>query len=334
MPKLRIGLIGCGGMMGYHARGLNEIPEAAVLALADADPLRAESFRKSWLPHVGHRAPAFADYRQMIEQVPMDGVVISTPHGLHFEQICFCLNRGLHVLVEKPIATSARDARAVMEMAQKLGRLVGICYQRHFTPHYILAHQIIESGVIGGVSAINAYLGQKATIWKDPSSWRSDPKLGGGGIFIDSGSHFVDMILWYGGARAERVYGQFDQRIDQVAAVNFRLENGVIGSLTLSAQSPPWTDQVTVFGEKGVLFVDGQRVWYELNEPRQVVRPLEMPEGSSPVRNFVDALLGCGEIGVPPSWGLKVAEFTEAAYRSFEIGKPVMAAALSAGPLD
>lgn len=99
-------------------------PRVQLAAVADPDTAQAELLLEAF----GGAAPAYGDYREMLERETLDAVIISTPHALHFEQTRDALNRGLHVLIEKPLTIASRDARALIALAAKRDRMLVVAY--------------------------------------------------------------------------------------------------------------------------------------------------------------------------------------------------------------
>ncbi len=130
MDKLRIGIIGVGGMSRFHIKSFIDSPDAEVVGLVDTDPERLKT-AVEMMPELDG-VPAYSDYSDMLAAGGLDATQINTPHTLHFDQIMDSLDAGLHVLTEKPMVCSAAHARAIIEKARSTGKVVQIAYQRHF----------------------------------------------------------------------------------------------------------------------------------------------------------------------------------------------------------
>src|SRR5436309_15196463 len=115
MAKVRIGLIGCGGMAHAHVQALLTTPEVEIAAIVDPVPAALERVQQRYasLQHV----PAFANHRDMLNVEPLDATVVVTPHSVHFEQVRDSLAAGLHVLCEKPFVADPAEARSLVEQA-------------------------------------------------------------------------------------------------------------------------------------------------------------------------------------------------------------------------
>jgi predicted dehydrogenase len=334
--KIRIGLIGCGSNMTVHAGRLLEDPRVEIAGLAEPSEASLAAFRERRPPLAG--VPAFASHHDMLREIRPDAVEISTPHTLHFEQIVASLEAGCHVLVEKPMVSSAAHAREVIRLAEALKKVVLVSYQRRYQPAFRLMRQIIASGSIGEVQFVNAlqnqqwYRGQKAA-----QRWRIRKALSGGGQLNDSGSHLVDALLFVTDLAPETVYCQqdfFDLEVDVNSAMTIRFAGGAMGNLAIVGNAPGmggavWED-ITIYGSEGAIYyrvmanldrAPGIEVRLQSKQEPEAVA--EMPAGTTPDANFVGAILGLEEVEAPPICGLRVAELSEAAWRSAETGRVV-----------
>ena len=317
-----MGMIGCGGNATGHLRRLIELPEVEIVGLMDVSE---ESFGRML-----ERAPEakdiarFTDYREMLSKVELDAVEISTPHTVHFEQIMASLECGLHVLTEKPMVCSVSDAREVIAKAEQVDRILMVSYQRHFAGNFRFIREQIRQGEIGDVQFVSALQDQN---WyrSQQGKWRQVHALSGGGQLNDSGSHLVDIVLWMVDQDLTEVSAfmdYFDTEVDINSALAFRFQNGALGTFSVVGSSPGpgmWED-ITVWGSKGVIYSRNGKLTCKYGGKD----PVEMgPFASrfiSPDQNFVDAILGRDEIQVPASCGLRVIQFTEAAWASAKAG--------------
>jgi predicted dehydrogenase len=324
--KVRIGMIGCGGIANGHVKRLMEIPEAEIVALNDTSEASIARMHEKNPETKG--LPVYDDYAKMLAEVELDAVEIATPHTLHFQQAMDSMDRGCHILLEKPMVCSVDHAKKLIAHAKEKGIIVGLSYQRHFAPQYRYIKKVIESGELGKVTFVSALQCQG---WKKGTagSWRQIPELSGGGQLNDSGSHLLDMVLWTTGLAVDEAYGFIDNcgtPVDINSALSLKFKNGAQGSVTVVGDSVcGWYEDFTIWGEKGVLFYRNGQLTH-CNSEGAMKTPENMPEAGNPDKNFIDAILGRAEIGAPPICGLRVIELTEAAWKSAELGKPVKVA--------
>jgi len=326
--KIRVGIIGVGGISYGHIRNFMGSPDAEIVALVDIDPKRLETVFEKVPELVG--TPTYHDYRDMLAVGGLDAVEISTPHTLHYDQIIDSLNAGLHVLTEKPMVCTTQHAKGVIQKAKETGKVVMISYQRHFQPQYRYIKQMVADGALGEVHYISALQCQR---WKKGTtgSWRQIPELSGGGQLNDSGSHLMDVILWTSGLTAESVYAFIDNRetpVDINSAITMKFTNGAQGTISVVADTMcGWYEDFTIWGTKGTIFFRNGRIFY-CNEAGEMSEPADLPEGGTVDQGFCDTILGRAKNWVPAECGLRVIELTEAAWKSGETGAPVFVAKL------
>ena len=323
--KVQLGLIGCGGIMHAHARQLADVKSAQVAALVD--PSRASLKRLlARFPELSGR-PTFSDYEDMLESVDLDGVIIATPHTLHYQQIMTCLDHGLHVLTEKPLVCRVDHAKDVIRKARRKQRLLMIAYQRHFLPAFRQARQILASGKLGRVTFVAALQAQE-WLRLTKGTWRQDPDLSGGGQLNDSASHLLDIILWITDLVPETVFAEIDNRgakVDVLSGLTIRFKGGAIGSLAVVGDAPSWWEEVTFYGEKGALYLRNDRLLLQTSPPNAASKDVtgRLRYRGNVDKNFVDSILGRDEPQTPPIWGLRIIQLTEAAWESARLGRPV-----------
>lgn len=319
--KVRIGLVGIGGICYHHIKHLLTKPDGQIAALVDVVPSQLDAAFER-VPELAG-TPTYPNYQEMLAAGGLDAVVIATPHTCHFDQIIDSLDAGLHVLTEKPMVCSTAHAHAVIEKAQAKNKVLMVHYQRHFQPAYRYIRKMVQDGVLGEVHFISALQCQN---WKSGTvgKWRQDPALSGGGQLNDSGSHLVDVILWTSGLTAESVYAYIDNRgteVDINSAVTIKFTNGAQGTISVVAEtSCGFYEDFTIWGTKGTILYRNGKVFY-CDSAGQMSEPEDLPEGGSAQQGFLDAILRGGPNWVPAECGLRVIELTEAAWKSGETGK-------------
>lgn len=322
MGSIRMGFIGCGGNASGHIGRVIEMAETAVVALCDVsdDSLQRVRERHAAIGDL----PTFSDYEEMLSQVEMDAVEISTPHTLHFGQIMNALDRGLHVLSEKPMVCRVDHARAAIAKARETGKILMVSYQRHLAPQFRFVRNQIKCGELGEVQFISALQDQR---WYEGTrgAWRQQLALSGGGQLNDSGSHLLDIVLWMTGLQVDEVHAymeNFESEVDINSALSVRFSNGGLGNISIVGNSPVggmWED-ITIWGSKAVVYMRNGSITYKT--PSEASEPQGLPGATTPDQNFVDAILGRDEVQVPPECGLRVIELTEAAWESARTGVP------------
>ncbi|NBD23326.1 Gfo/Idh/MocA family protein [Paenibacillus glycinis] len=314
MDAIRIGIIGTGGIAGWHARQLRELPEAAITALADTSTDNRDKFIAE---HGLDGVKTFTDYRDLLDSGEADAVIICSPHTLHFEQASAALRKGLHVMLEKPMTCSSVEAGQLIQIAEQAGKLLQVSYQRHFQPEFLYIRDAIASGEIGKLTSVTASLYQE---WKPGTSgsWRQDPALSGGGFLMDSGSHIIDVLLWTTGLTPVEVKPQLHMHGTPVEIDTFtsiRFAEGAVAGLNLVGNAPCWHETFVFCGETGGIFYDNGKI--TLRRWKQEPTVPELPQATTNQdKSFVDAILGRHEVLVPGEFALKVVKLSEMIYEA------------------
>ena len=330
MQRLRVGLVGCGGIARFHVGNLMQLEDVEIVGLADPSEANLTAMRSEFPTLTG--VPSFGTAEELYETVELDGVQLATPHTLHFAQVTTAVERGLHVLCEKPLACTPEHARAIRAQAEAAGVVVTVSYQRRFDPAYLYMQHAIAAGELGELQTVAVTCAQR---WRTGTSgaWRQDPALSGGGMLMDSGSHMVDIMLWLVGQPATTVSALVDNMdtqvdINSVAMLSFA--KGIHGTLTVNGNLPTtWIEQVLIIGTDGVLRyeTEPQHPWrtgrLQHFRNNEIVQPLRLPRGMSTDKAWVDAIRGRSPNASTPEGGVRVAELTAAIYRSAEEGRVI-----------
>ena len=192
VEKIKLGFVGAGGIARVQARYLKEMPSVEIVAVADVDRGRALDFAKTWcIPE--HNV--FTDYSEMMDVVEMDAVTVCTPHAIHSRPAIEALKRGLHVLVEKPMASSGREALEMWKWSLKAGKVLMVGFQTRFSPELKAARRIVAEGSLGRIYYGETTLGgRRRGIPGLPTFVKR--QLAGGGVLLDLGCYALDNAMY------------------------------------------------------------------------------------------------------------------------------------------
>ncbi len=312
MP-IRIGFIGCGGVSHGHIKRIVSNTAAQIVALCDVN----REMLKERAKLIGKKLPFYSDYKAMLAKEELDAAVICTPHTLHFQQSMDCLDRGINVLVEKPMVCTVDHARKVISKSEEAGKVLMVSYQRHYQPEYHWAHDFILSGELGKVFYLSSYLSQS---WAPiTTSWRGRMDLSGGGELMDSGSHIVDIVSWVSQLEPVEVTAfvsnEFarDEEVDILSSISVRFSNRAIAAISINGNSP-WYEHHIFSGTKGTITM-GAETKLRLQDGG-AGKIEKLPEPGNPDDNFIAVIQGREEPLVTAYDALKVVQITEAAYVS------------------
>ena len=352
--KLRVGIIGI-GMYAFrnHAARLKAMANAELVAISRRSP-EALAGAKEVLAVEG----AYTDWRELLDHPGLEAVIVATAHRVHAEPTIAALERGLPVLVEKPMALTSADAWAMVRAAERANRVLMVGYNRRCVGGWRAAAKALRSGLLGTVRQLSLTVSYNlrwfwestrmpAAIFKAVQTqsyppgwaegrtdnlegyWRCDPAQMGGGGFADTGSHFVDLALWLGGAPAVEVAALAASpglAVETNLGIQARLANGALLSLTSADGVPAGAHHLTVYGDGGTLTVD----WVKEPDMAMVVhRPqgrenlaAEIPDTNTTAA-FVDTVLSGAPNLSPARDGAHAVALSEAAYLSAAEGRIV-----------
>jgi UDP-N-acetyl-2-amino-2-deoxyglucuronate dehydrogenase len=256
----RVMLIGCGRISERHFEALKDESRFQLVAVCDENPDRARA--------AGERVdvPAFTSYAAMLAETEADVAVICTPSGLHPRHGIMAAERGLHVIVEKPMATRLEEADALVQACDAAGVHLFVVKQNRLNPAIRLLKGAIDKGRFGRL-----YLANTTVRWNRPQSyydaspWRGTWEFDGG-AFMNQASHYVDMIQWLVGpvesvsAKTATLARRIESEDTGVAILRFR--NGALGTIEVTMLTYPHNleGSITIIGEKGTVKVGGTAV--------------------------------------------------------------------------
>jgi predicted dehydrogenase len=187
--RLRCAVIGAGAIGIEHLNSLSQSHRGTAVAIAESNPARAkEACDRFKIPR------SYSDYREVMEQADIDAVIVALPNHLHATVAIEALRARKHVLIEKPLATNAKDAAKVTDTAAKMRRTVMVAQNFRFNRHTQLAKMIIQRGDVGEIYHARCFWLRRSGIPRI-GSWFTQKKYSGGGCLMDIGEHLLDTCL-------------------------------------------------------------------------------------------------------------------------------------------
>lgn len=314
--RLSFGLIGAGAIAQTYAPAFEQCETARVAGVADTR-LEAASALAERL-----KCPAFASYQALGDGAKLDAVVISTPPDRHPEIAIHFLRRGVHVLCEKPFSLDSKSARAMVDAAAKSGATLTMASKFRYVEDVVKAKSLLTSGALGEVVLFeNAF-----TSRVDMSSrWNSDPRVSGGGVLVDNGTHSVDIMRYLLGPLREvqvvegrRIQGL---QVDETVHVHARSAGGVDGTIDLSWSINKELDRyISLYGSGGTVVVGWKESKFRPATSREWV-PIgkgydKFQAFRSQIDNFSRAVAGEEPLLITTDDAIASVEVIEAARRS------------------
>ena len=193
MKKLRIGIIGCGGIAnGKHMPALKKIDKVEMVAFCDIIIERAEKAAKEYGVE---GAKVYEDYNEMLAKENLDIVHVCTPNNAHAPATVASMEAGCHVMCEKPMAKTVAEAKTMLDAQKRTGKKLTIGYQNRFTAENQYLHEACENGDLGDIYYAEAEAIRRRAV----PTWGVfiDEEKQGGGPLIDIGTHALDLTLWH-----------------------------------------------------------------------------------------------------------------------------------------
>lgn len=326
MEKVRLGIIGCGGMGRYHGhRFIQTVPDAEIVALSDPNADNLAQFITEVFPEGKQPEATFADYQAMLQAVDLDGVVIISPHAHHFQQVVDAIDAGCHVLVEKPMVIRTEDAQTMIAHGEKHNRIISVAFPGPFTREFHYIRDVIARGDLGEIYLVAGVCAQD-WLTNVGGTWRTELALSGGGNLYDSGAHMFNAMLYLTGLSATDVFAFIDnkdQEVDVIASVALRFTKGALGTATVSGDATVMEQGIYIQGTKGSIRTSIYGGELQHWQGKELVKYPVVPATKSLQQNFVDCIKGIDTTPSPPILGLRQARLMDAIYESARRGAAI-----------
>lgn len=346
--SVRIGVIGCGWWATRaHLPALQANPDVMIAGIADPDAEnRTRAAERFGVP----ADRVFTNAEEMLARAQLDAAIVAVPHDLHAPLARAVLDRGLHLLLEKPMTIGPQDARALATLANDRGVELIIGYPWHYNRQVLAVRDAIAEGRIGTIEYVSC---QFASIVRElyrgnPEPYRdvlgysvnppglrtyADPEIAGGGQGQTQVTHSAALLFLLTGLKPVSVAAMtepFELAVDLADAVVVRFDNGAIGSLGSTGSVLPGHEEILEYR----FFGSAGHILFDVNEGVAVIHGLrgevhrlpglpaeERYPDWAPADNLVDIVLGRGANGSPASLGVQTVEFVDAMYRAAREGR-------------
>lgn len=328
MSKLKCAIIGCGRISYKHVEAIahnDEITE--LVAVCDVVEEKAEAKKAQYLekfPNIDVKV--YTDYKKMLDEMDIDYVAISTESGYHGDIAINSMNRGAHVLIEKPMAMTLEEIDAINELHEKTGLKVGVCHQNRFNPPIQKLRKAVDEGKFGKIiNGTARILWTRDQNYYDQAPWRGTKALDGGTL-MNQCIHNIDLLLWMMGSEVVSVKaetGTFLRNIEMedFGAILLRFKNGSIGIIEGSACVYPKNleETLSIFGETGTAVIGGLAVneieTWNFEDPSEKIE--------EPVKAEIQNVYGDGHTPLYKDFVEAINEDREPLISGYEARKPV-----------
>lgn len=262
---MKYALIGCGRISTNHIKAvINNNLE--ITAVCDVLPERMESVLEKHGLERNSEIKRYTDYRQMISENEIELISIATQSGLHAEIALYCIEHGIHVIIEKPMAMSMEDADRIISLSEEKNVKVCACHQNRFNIAVQELRRALEAGRFGKLSHGSIHVRwNRNREYYEQAPWRGTWAQDGGAL-MNQCIHGIDLLRWMFGNEVEEVYGQTRQQFHEyleaedigMAVVKFK--NGAIATIegTTNVYPKNMEETLYIFGEKGTVKIGGK----------------------------------------------------------------------------
>ncbi|EOS78811.1 hypothetical protein C817_03332 [Dorea sp. 5-2] len=341
---MKYALIGCGRIAVNHIKAAmsNHLELAAI---CDLEMEQMEKLLIKYNLEDKTSIKRYTDYKKMIQENELDLVAIATESGCHAEIALFCIEHGIHCIVEKPIAMSIEDANKIIDLAHKHGVKVSACHQNRFNVAVQEMRKALEAGRFGRLSHGSVHVRwNRNEEYYTQASWRGK-WVSDGGALMNQCIHGIDLLRWMMGDEVEEVYGQTRQQFhnyleaEDVGMAVVKFKNGAIATIEGTTNVYPQNLEETLylFGEKGTVKIGGKStnnidVWEFSDETGEDSRNIGLKEITSNVygnghsslyADVIDAIENNREPYVNAVAGRNALELVLAIYKSQKEKRPI-----------
>ncbi|NMA46665.1 MAG: Gfo/Idh/MocA family oxidoreductase [Lentisphaerae bacterium] len=321
MNKVRLGIIGIGGMGGAHAKEVldGKVPRCELAAICDID---TSLFAK--YPGI----KAYDDSAKMIRSGDVDAVLIATPHYDHTTIGIDALQNGIHTLVEKPISVHKADAEKLIAAHDDPKIKFAAMFNQRTDPYYIKIHDLIKKGEIGKIQRSNWIITNwfRTEAYYRSGGWRATWAGEGGGVLVNQCPHNLDLYQWLCGMPSSVIaiggLGKFhDIEVEDDVSALFEYPDGATGAFFTTTGEAPGTNRLEIAGDRGKLVFEIARG----------VRKLEFIRNEVPAGEYLKT--SSNRFGVPSIWNVEVPISGGTGEQHLGIKKNFVAAILDNVPL-
>lgn len=325
---VKFGLVGAGTVAEFgHLPALSLLSDVEVVAIADADLVRAKKLAQRFkIPNV------YGSFPELLKEPGLDAIVVATPVETHYEIVLAAAKKNLHVLCEKPLATTIDQGIEMTTVMDKMGLVLGINFLLRFSEPLLTIKNWVDAGKIGHVSVLRLIFNSAGPGWRGKKRLDSLMTQGGGPIF-DCGVHYFDLARWFTGSefvdvQAKGVYLQGYNNPDHVICT-CQLEDGTLALIeeswiyTLGCAKNKRYRCYEILGTAGTISYNTdteQLVLYNKDETVTVKIPREQKAFPEVYRHFLAAIKRKTVLNnLPSGWeGVKALEAARIAQRSLK----------------
>ena len=333
-----VGILGCGLIAHYHAKSVLELSNASLTGAYDRSEERKTSFCDTY------GVTAFESMESLMDSASVDAVCICLPSGLHYDAAMACIRAGKHVIVEKPMTFTTRQADDIIEAAEHMGVRVTVISQMRYTDAVARLKQAVDAGWFGKLATADVYMKYyREPSYYSTSNWKGTLAMDGGGALMNQGIHGVDLLQYVMGpvvsVQALTATRCHDIEAEDTVSAILEFESGALGVIQATTSVyPGFSRRLEICGSEGTAILQEDSIIYSAF--RQTDRSLPCGEsthntGSRPdgmdhslhrkqIGDFFNALDSGSKPFMDARDGKKAVQIIEAVYAAASTGKKII----------
>ena len=354
MDKVKFGILGIGHMGIGHFNNFikGKIENGIVTAVSDISQKRLDEIQEK----MPGDYKVYTSSKELIEKADVDAVIIAVPHYDHPNLVIKALNRGLHVLCEKPAGVYTKHVREMNEVADRSNKIFSLMYNQRTNPLYIKMHDIIASGELGTLRRVNWIITNwfRTQFYFDSGSWRATWKGEGGGVLMNQCPHQIDLLQWIVGEMPNKIHSHchfgkwHDIEVEDDVTAYMEFPSGATGCFIASTGDAPGSNRLEILCSKGRLLCENDKLIIHRHKEDLQDYIKTCDKGSSApecevevveqdykrntqhvgiINNFANAILGIEELYVKGQEGINCVELINAmllsSFKNKEVTLPI-----------
>jgi len=338
MSTVKFAIVGTGSVVPIHAQAISNISDAELVAICGRSAAKTQELAAKL------KCDSYSDYQEMLKRPDIDVVSICTPSGNHADLGVEAARAGKHVIIEKPLDITLEKADELIKACQTNNVKLGSIFQRRYSDGVAALKSLLEQGKLGklifGGCYIKLYRSQE---YYDSGAWRGTWELDGGGVLMNQGIHYIDMLQFLAGPVAEvqghcGTFGHEGLAVEDTAAAAVKFQSGALGVIEgTTCAFPGLVSRVDIYGTEGSAVIENEvltSVQLKSGYEYKAGSSAEKAGVSSPDISFechrrqfqeiVTAIRNDGEFPIDGTEGRKALEVILAIYKSAFTGKKVL----------
>jgi predicted dehydrogenase len=257
MSKIGFAIIGAGSIAETHAQAILDIGEAALVAIFGRSAAKTQQLAAKY------HCDCYTDLQEMLHRPDIDVVTICTPNGTHADFGIAAALAGKHVMIEKPIDISLEQADKLVRICQQQAVKLGVVFQRRYSEGVVALKELLDQGKLGKLLFGGCYTKlYRSQEYYDSAAWRGNWDLDGGGVLMNQGIHYIDMLQYFMGGVAEvtaqcGTFGHDGLEVEDTAVATVKFQSGALGVIEgTTCAFPGLVSRVDIYGTEGTAVIE------------------------------------------------------------------------------